>query len=58
MIAEGNIFMLSLLRAQPSLIVQQPPGAVEKGLTCLGQNIRTARLRRIGDWKIWPRAWG
>ena len=29
MIAEGNIFMLSLLMAQPSLIVQQPPAAVE-----------------------------
>ena len=28
MIAEGNIFMLSLLRAQPSLIVQQSPAAM------------------------------
>ena len=42
--------MLSLLMAQPSLIVQQPPAAVEKGLTCLGQNIRTARLRR--NWRL------
>lgn len=50
MITEGNIFMLSLLMAQPSLIVQQPPAAVEKGLTCLGQNIRTARLRR--NWRL------
>lgn len=36
--------------AQPSPIVHQPPAALEQALIRLGQNIRTARLRR--SWRM------